>query len=55
MTPAPKEQSRRPESASDIWRDIVQSGADSAQIEGFTLEQLMDFKCDRASPSGEGR
>lgn len=55
MTPEPKEQSPRPASASDIWRDIVQSGADSAQIEGFALEQLMDLKCDRARPSGEGR
>jgi len=41
--------------ASNTWRDIVHSGADCAQIEGFALEQLIDLQRDRKRNAGEGR
>lgn len=41
--------------ASNAWREIVQSGANYAQIEGFALEYLIDLQRDRAHYAGEGR
>ncbi|KQB97672.1 hypothetical protein AL073_01625 [Loktanella sp. 1ANDIMAR09] len=55
MTPVSRATSQKPETASYTWREIVQSGADSAQIEGFALEHLIDLQRDRMRPTGEGR
>jgi hypothetical protein len=55
MTPVSRATSQKPETASSTWREIVQSGADSAQIEGFALEHLIDLQRNRMRPAGEGR
>ncbi|KQI72955.1 hypothetical protein AN191_03325 [Loktanella sp. 5RATIMAR09] len=55
MTPVSRANSQKPETASATWREIVQSGADSAQIEGFALEYLIDLQRNRMRPAGEGR
>lgn len=54
-TPEPKATPQTPAAASSSWRDIVQSGADCAHIEGFALEYLIDFQRQRDGAAGEGR
>lgn len=54
-TPEPKAAAQTPPTATNSWRDIVHSGADCAQIEGFALEYLIDLQRDRARYAGEGR
>lgn len=54
-TPEPVVYTRPHPAAGNGWRDIVQSGADSAQSEGFALEHLIDLQRDRAPEAGEGR
>jgi len=55
MTPEPKAapDTRLPTGSS--WREIVMSGADSGQIEGFALEHLIDLQRDPKNVSGRGR
>lgn len=54
-TPEPSPPSAPAASATTSWRDIVQSGADHVQIEGFALEHLIDLQRDRERKSGAGR
>lgn len=55
MTPAAQANNQKPDTASTTWREIVQSGADCAQIEGFALEHLIDLQRNRMRTAGEGR
>ena len=54
-TAEPAAASQPPATATNTWRDIVHSGADCAQIEGFALEHLIDLQRDRTRFAGEGR
>ena len=54
-TPEQKTPSKAPTLNGTTWRDIVQSGADTLQIEGFVLEHLIDMQRDRTRQFGEGR
>jgi hypothetical protein len=54
-TPEPESRPATPPVNGHSWRDIVQSGADFAQIDGFVLEHLIDLQRDRARQPGEGR
>jgi len=54
-TPEQKTPSKAPTLNGTTWRDIVQSGADTLQIEGFALEHLIDMQRDRTRQFGEGR
>ena len=51
-TPEPSAQSRTPKPPANIWRDIVLSGADCAQIEEVALEHLIDLQRHRESHTG---
>lgn len=55
MTAEPRANAPKPATPSTAWREIVQSGADGAQIEGFALEYLIDLQRDRMRSAGEGR
>ncbi|MWB79074.1 hypothetical protein GLS40_13625 [Pseudooceanicola sp. 216_PA32_1] len=54
-TTEPPADAPRPAKASNTWREIVQSGAVCARIEGVSLEFLIDFQRDRLCIAGEGR
>lgn len=54
-TPEHHAPTERTAPARNSWREIVQTGADIAQIEGFALEHLIDLQRERAHPSGERR
>lgn len=54
-TPDPRPPQQTPASVCNSWREILHSGADCAQIEGFTLEYLIDFQRQRGGAAGEGR
>ena len=54
-TPEPGTEKPAPVKQTTSWRDIVQTGADFDQIEGFALEHLIDFQRDRARIFEEDR
>lgn len=54
-TAEPRASTRTPATASTTWRELVQTGADAAQIEGLALEYLIDLQRDRRREAGEGR
>jgi len=54
-TPERNTQIGRHATARNSWREIMQSGADSGQLDGLALEHLIDLQRDRTSISGEGR
>jgi hypothetical protein len=54
-TPERNTQIGRLATARNSWREIMQSGADSGQLDGVALEHLIDLQRERASTSGEGR
>mgnify|MGYP003632458932 FL=1 len=54
-TPEPRADAQKRATTDNSWRDIVQSGADCAQIEGFALEHLIDMQRDRTRFAGEVR
>lgn len=55
MTPEPRKRNERLGLVSNTWRDLVQNGADSEQIDGFALEYLIDLQRNQSRASGEGR
>jgi hypothetical protein len=54
-TPAAENQPRTTTACDNGWRDILQSGAESAPIEGFSLEQLIDLQRDLMRRTGQDR
>jgi hypothetical protein len=54
-TPERNTQNGRHATARNSWREVMQSGADSWQLDGVALEHLIDLQRERASTSGEGR
>lgn len=55
MTPEPNHRQTGPEAVGLSWREILQTGADIAQADGFNLERLIDRQPENATRSGEGR
>ncbi len=55
MTPEPKYRRTGPDPVGLSWRELIHSGADLSQTDGFDLERLMDRQRERASREGEGR
>jgi hypothetical protein len=55
MTPEPKHRHTVPDAVGLSWREIVQTGVDLAQADGFDLERLIDRQRENAARSGEGR
>ncbi|MFW2544823.1 hypothetical protein ACN2XU_19485 [Primorskyibacter sp. 2E107] len=54
-TTEPRADAQTPAMARNTWREIVQAGADCAQVDGFALEYLIDLQRDRARFAGECR
>ena len=54
-TTEPRADTQKPAIHANAWREIVQSGAECAQIEGFALEHLIDLQRDRMRIAGDGR
>jgi hypothetical protein len=54
MSPDPKVQERAIDDAALSWREILQHGAEFAQIDGFPLERLIDLQRGRTARLGEG-
>jgi len=52
-TTEPKIADQNPETTPTNWRDIVYSGADFVQIEGFVLEHLIDLQRNHSRFAGE--
>lgn len=55
MTPEPKLRQMAPDAVGLSWREIVQTGADFSQADGFDLERLIDRQREHAARSGESR
>ncbi|WP_172975795.1 MULTISPECIES: hypothetical protein [unclassified Roseivivax] len=54
-TTEPRANAVTPARTSNTWREIVQSGSEASDIDGFALEYLIDFQRDRARVAGEAR
>ena len=55
MTPEPKFRQTGPDPIGLSWHELIQSGADLSQADGFDLEHLMDRQREDASRAGENR
>ena len=55
MTPEPKFRRTGLDPIGLSWRELIQSGPDLSQADGFDLEHLMDRQREYAAREGEGR